>query len=265
MRHVQRLLNQLQPDADPQVACAPGTPPPRDTVIIFTGSFNPPTVAHLALLKQGWRYARAQREPAHLYSAFSKRTVDKEGVERPLLLDRVILLQDLLRARLPRTGILLFNRGLYVDQARAVRQTFPRVKRILFLMGFDKIEQIFDPRYYEDRDASLEELFHLAELLVAPRGTAGEEALAELLQRPQNQRFAPYVHSQSFDAAYRDISATLVREKGKGYEHDVTREVRRFMRDTRAYEGPLKRADDSEVDIYNERVQYLKQRLGPVS
>ncbi|WP_201361108.1 hypothetical protein [Dictyobacter formicarum] len=265
MQHVQRLLDQLQPDASPQVVCAPGTRQPQDTIIIFTGSFNPPTVAHLALLKQAQRYAKAQLEPTHLYAAFSKRTVDKEGVERPLLLDRVILLQDLLCTRLPQTGILLFNRGLYVEQAQAIRHSFPKVKRILFLMGFDKIEQIFDPRYYEDRDASLEALFNLAELLVVPRGSAGEDALAELLQRPQNQRFARYVQSQPFDPAYRDISATLVRERGASYQHDITREVRRFMRDTRAYDRPVKRADGSEVDIYNERIQYLRQRLGPVS
>ncbi|GCE19877.1 hypothetical protein [Dictyobacter kobayashii] len=265
LKRVQRLLDHLQPTADPEVVCVPDTKEPNDTVIIFTGSFNPPTIAHLALLKQGSRYAETQREPVHLYAAFSKRTVDKESVERPLLLDRVILLQDILRRRLPQAGILLFNRGLYVEQAQAIRHSFPRVKRILFLMGFDKIEQIFDPRYYKDRDASLAALFNLAELLVVPRGNDGEEALNKLLQQPQNQRFARYVRSQPFDASYRDISATLVREQAAGYLHDITHEVRRFMLGTRAYAQPVKRVDGSEVDIYNERIKYLSQLLGPVS
>ncbi|WP_172631921.1 hypothetical protein [Dictyobacter arantiisoli] len=242
----------------------PGTEPPHNTVIVFTGSFNPPTVAHIALLKQAQHYIQA-RHGMHLYAAFSKRTVDKEGVERPLILDRITLLQSILHKRMPRTGILLFNRGLYVEQAQAIRRTFPRVKRVLFLMGFDKIVQIFDPHYYADRDAALEALFAQAELLVAPRGNGGEKEVAELLEQPQNKRFAQYVHMQPFDSVYRDVSATQVRQRGSQYERDTLREVRRFMHYTRAYAPPIKRLDGSEVDIYKERVTYLSQRLGPVS
>ena len=158
MQKVQTLLNTLQPEGTPQVRVAPGSALPRGDIAVFAGSFNPPTIAHLALLKQAHRFMPAQRggRPVALYAAFSKRTVDKEGVERPLLLDRILLLQTLLHKRIPAAGILLFNRGLYVEQAQAIRAAFPGVRRLFFLMGFDKIEQIFDPHYYEDRDKALE-------------------------------------------------------------------------------------------------------------
>jgi len=241
----------------------PGTKAPRGNVIIFTGSFNPPTSAHLALLKQGYLYARSHAD-MHVYCAFTRHTVDKETVERPLLLDRIMLMQKVLRRRLPDVGLLLFNRGLYVEQAEALRNSFPRVHRILFLMGFDKIVQIFDPRYYADRDASLEALFNLAELLVVPRGSGGYAELQELLKRPENERFARYVQIQPFAQMYRDVSATRVREGGLKYEHDVPREVRHFMHSTHAYSPPTRLADGREVDYYCERVAYLRRKLGHV-
>jgi nicotinic acid mononucleotide adenylyltransferase len=258
---VQGLLDQLQPEAESRALLVPGSPQPQRGVIIFPGSFNPPTTAHIALLKQAQKFARQQQRSLQLYAAFSKHTVDKESVERPLLLDRVLLLQHLLRNRLPDAGIMLFNRGLYVEQAEAVRRSFPRVRRIVFLIGFDKIVQIFDPRYYQDRDAALTELFHLAEFLVAPRGNDGEKELVALLQQPQNVRFAHYVHPLPFNAIYRNVSSTAIRRQAGGSDVDVPREVRQFMRETRAYAPPVRQRDGSLVDCYERRVQVLTQLL----
>ncbi len=261
LKHIQRLLDQLHPESSPQSLLVPGSPQPRGSIIVFTGSFNPPTIAHLALLKQAQQYAR-QHEPMYLYAAFSKHTVDKEKVERPLLLDRILLLQTLLQRRLPHAGILLFNRGLYVEQAQAVRNSFPAVKRILFLMGFDKIVQILDPHYDDDRDVALHALFSLAELLVAPRGNAGEREMYALLHQPQNELFARCIHALPFNAQYRDISSTLIRQHELDYGYDMPQEVRQFIRATRAYAPPVRQPDGSEVDMYAEREHALSQLLG---
>ncbi len=268
LKKLQTLLNQLQPQSAPQALVVPGSALPQGNVMVFTGSFNPPTFAHLALLKQAQRFMREQvdYQPLRLYAAFSKHTVDKEGVERPLLLDRILLLRTLLQRRLPHVGILLFNRGLYVEQAEAIRASFPRVRRIFFLMGFDKIEQILDPRYYEDRDAALLALFRQAELFVAPRGTAYEDDLTALLDLPQNRQFAQFIHPLPFDPLYKDISSTHLRQNSSAYAHDVPQEVRQFMQETRAYAPPVRRADGSMVDVYVARVQALAQLLqGPVA
>ncbi|GHO91850.1 hypothetical protein KSF_018980 [Reticulibacter mediterranei] len=255
-KRVQALIDQLDPEGEPEALTVPGSARPHDAVIVFTGSFNPPTTAHIAMLQEARRYAR-QHEPMHLYAAMSKHTVDKESVERPLLLDRIVLLQKLLRRRVPDTGILLFNRGLYVDQAEAVQRSFPEVKRIFFLIGFDKIVQILDPHYYQDRDAALRDLFQQAELLVAPRGNDGEQELEELIQQPQNRQFARYIHPLPLNRAYRDISSSQVRQRANRYQHEVPQEVQRFMRITRAYEPPLRQADGSETDYYGERMKSL--------
>jgi nicotinic acid mononucleotide adenylyltransferase len=259
-KKVQQLLDQLHSEESPQALLVPESPHPRGGVIIFTGSFNPPTMAHIAMLKQAQRFAHTH-QPMQVYAAFTKHTVDKESVERPLLLDRIMLLQQVLQKRLPHAGILLFNRGLYVEQAEAVRNTFHGVRSILFLIGFDKIVQILDPHYYEDRDAALLDLFRLAELLVAPRGNIGEHELAELLKQPQNQRFARYIHNLPLSSEYREVSSTSVREGGANVQHEVPQEVRQFMRDTRAYEPPLHKKDGSEVDYYGERMKALQHYM----
>jgi nicotinamide-nucleotide adenylyltransferase len=256
LRHIQTLLDQLHPEAAPWAFVVPGSPEPRDAIIVFPGSFNPPTKAHLALLKQAQQFAH-KHESMCLYAAMSKHTVDKETVERPLLVDRIHLLEVVLKRRLPHAGIMLFNRGLYVEEAEAIRNSFPRVKRILFLVGFDKIVQILDPRYYENRDAALTELFTLAELLVAPRGDAGECELAELLHQSQNERFARYIHSLPFNAQYRYVSSTSIRQ-GADLQ-DAPQEVRQFMRETRAYAPSLRLRKGPEIDYYGQRIKQLEQ------
>jgi nicotinamide-nucleotide adenylyltransferase len=259
-RQVQALLNQLDPQAEPQALIVPGSPEPEGGIIVFTGSFNPPTTAHLAMLRQASHFAHAHGA-MHVYATTSKHTTDKENVERPLLLDRIVLLDTVLHHHLRNTGIMLFNRGLYVEQAQGVRANFPRVTMLYFLIGFDKIVQILDPHYYEDRDAALNELFALAELLVAPRGGAGAKELAELLDEPENRRFAGHIHTLTLNAAYREISSTRIRQRFAEHQQEVPREVERFIRETRAYEPPVQLPDGSKIDYYGERMDAIEKLL----
>ncbi len=258
LQRIQALLNQLNPDEEPQALLVSGSPSPQTTIIVFPGSFNPPTNAHIALMKQARLFGQAY-ESVSLYAAISKRTVDKEKVERPTLLDRVDLLDTILHKYLQDTGIILFNRGLYVEQAQALRAAFPRVQHVFFLLGFDKIIQIFDPHYYTDRDASLVALFSLAELLVAPRGDEGEQELKSLVHLAENERFAHHVHALPFDSQYRNMSSTRIRQGGA--MHDVPYEVQQFIRETHAYEPPIQQPDGTMVDYYEERIKEMHSLL----
>lgn len=259
-KQVQALLDRLDPQAEPQALVVPGSPTPEGGIIVFPGSFNPPTTAHLAMLKQARHFAYLHGH-MKVYAAISKHIVDKEAVERPLLVDRIVLLDTVLRHHLRHTGIMLFNRGLYVEQAEAVRTNFPKVTELYFLIGFDKIVQILDPRYYEDRDAALRELFALAELLVVPRGAAGTAELTGLLDRPENRQFASHIHTLPLNTAYRDISSTRVREDLADHEQEVPPEVRRFIRQTHAYAPPVQLPDGSSIDCYGERVKAIEALL----
>ncbi len=263
LRQIQSLLDQLWTGAPAKAVVVPGSPAPHGAIIVFPGSFNPPTKAHLGLLRQAQRYAN-HHAPMQLYASFSKVTVDKEGVERPLLLDRILLLGEVLQKELPYTGIMLFNRGLYVEEAEAVRNSFPAVRQLFFLIGFDKIVQILDPHYYQDRNAALKDLFSLAQLLVAPRGKDGSKQLTELLNRPENRVFAPFIHELPLSSAYRNLSSTQVRQHPEAHQCDVPPEVEEFIRTTHAYEPAVRLPDGSEVDYYGERIKELQKRLKSV-
>nr|BBH95335.1 hypothetical protein KTA_35340 [Thermogemmatispora argillosa] len=254
-RTLQPLLEQLDPHEPPTAIVVPPSPEPRGRIIVFPASFNPPTTAHLALLRKA---QEQEGRDVTIYAALSKQIVDKEHVERPTLLDRLVLLQQILQHWLPHVGLLLFNRGLYVEQAEAVYRCFPAVSRLTFLVGFDKVVQIFDPRYYSDRDAALHQLFRLAQLLVAPRGAAGEEELRALLARPENRQFAEAVQALPFDPAYRDISSTRVRQNPAAHASDVPPEVLRFIQETHAYEAP---ATSGGPDPYEEHLRAVAAAL----
>lgn len=207
--HLRALLDRLDPAAPPTASilepARQTAPAGLPTIGILPGSFNPLTNAHTALAQ-----AALDHGIDTLYLALSRRTVNKEGVTRPSQADRALVLCRY-AVRQPRHGVLAFNRGLYTEQAVAARQLFPHAATITFVTGFDKAAQIFDSRYYDDRDAALVQLFAQATLLVAPRGGNGATELTALLDRPENQRFRPFVRALPLDSRYAAASATAVR------------------------------------------------------
>jgi nicotinamide-nucleotide adenylyltransferase len=259
-QRIQRVLTRLDAATGPCALASPGSAVPRGNLIVFPGSFNPPTPAHLALLRQARCFARhSDAGDWQIYAALSRQIVDKEAVERMTLLDRVYLLERVLKRRGSHAGILLLNRGLYVEQAQAIRASFPSVLRLYFLLGFDKIVQILDPRYYRDREAALCQLFAQAHLLVAPRGTDGAAELQSLLKQPENRAFARFIHPLPLEARYRNISSTHVRQQPTSDE--VPEEVRDFLLRTHPYAPPSILEDGTMSDPYAERTRMLQQLL----
>jgi nicotinic acid mononucleotide adenylyltransferase len=172
---------------------------------LFPGSFNPLTDAHVAVADA----ARAQAQLDTLAWAMAAVTVDKERVARSSLLDR---LAQLVAFAHPRgEAVLLLNRGLYVDQVAILRAAVGSLVRVFVVVGFDKVVQIFDPRYYADRNAALDALFATADLLVAPRAGAGAEQVAALLGKRENRAYAHHVTPLDVPTAHRDDSSTEVR------------------------------------------------------
>lgn len=250
----------LDPTAPPRAVIAHGAalpmPAARPAVGVLAGSFDPLTTAHAAL-------ARAALDAGGLdtlYLALSRRTVDKERVTRPTQADRALVLR-LYARRHPRHGVLLFNRGLYAEQAVAARAAFPAAREVAFVVGFDKAVQIFDPRYYGDRDAALRDLFARVTLLVAPRGGQGAADLAALLARPENRPYRDAVRALPFDPAYAADSATAVRDLARA-GRDVTAlvppETAAFLAAARPYAPPRRLPDGRMDDRYGERVTQVE-------
>ncbi|MBI4507281.1 MAG: hypothetical protein HY691_17250 [Chloroflexi bacterium] len=245
-------------------------PPPAAArhLAALPGSFNPPTAAHLAL-------ARAARRAGcdAVVLVLSTRTVAKELPTGLLLEDRLLLLAELARrpvrvapgaaqgARWATPAALCVaavNRGLYVDQAALLRATWPEAAPVAFVVGFDKIVQIFDPRYYADRDAALDALFARASFLVAPRDEHDARDLVALLARPENRRFADGVRFLPLPRGVRSVSATQARAAlPAGLAAPVPAPVHAFVRATGAFQPPRALPSGEQVDAYALRAVLL--------
>jgi nicotinamide-nucleotide adenylyltransferase len=208
MLKLEALVATVDPQ-DPTPACAlvAGTPLKGSRRIgLLAGSFNPLTLAHLAMAQAG---SEAVRLDALVWTMAAV-TVDKERVARATLADRLAQLAALAEAFLG-SHVVLVNRGLYVDQVRALRAHLAREAAVAVMVGFDKIVQIFDPHYYRDRDTALDELFGEAHLAVAPRGDAGAPELEALLRTPENRPYAGRVTMIPLARKYREDSSTAAR------------------------------------------------------
>jgi len=184
----------------------------RQRVLLIPGSFNPLTWAHIGLALNAWLTANpigGERPVAHYVWSGAISTVAKEQVERATWADRLAQLVTLSRSSVHPSGVALFNKGLYLEQARALRRMVLPETELIIVVGFDKIVQIFDERYYDDRDAALHELFGLARILVAPRDSAGTEEMRALLDQPENRPFADHV--QCMETGQAQLSSSQVR------------------------------------------------------
>ncbi len=203
-------LATLDIDRPPEALLLAGAIPAQSRLAVLSGSFNPPTRAHLHLAQTAISAGIAER----LLFLVTKQTIDKERMIGAPYAERLLMLSLIVDTD-SRFSLLLANRGLYVEQAEAIRALLDPAE-LLFVVGFDKVVQIFDPRYYHDREAALQRLFSLAKLVVAPRAPAGPAGLTALLERPEN---APYRHAVfplqggTLDPADAQISATQVRER----------------------------------------------------
>ena len=147
----------------------------------------------------------------------------------------------------PARGWIVVNRGLLVDQAELTYHHLPNLEKLWFVVGYDKIVQIFDKKYYENRDDALQRLFSRASFLVAPRGEDDVTDLEALLDRADNRQFDHGVLPLPLPEQYRGVSSSHVRAEvaQSGTFPDVSDLVAAFVSQIGAYDAP--HASDGEV------------------
>jgi len=234
-------------------------------ILLLPGAYNPPTSAHLALA----RVSLEALPSACCFFSLSTSTINKEQTERAILVDRLLLL-DQIAQRIGGQGVLLTNRGLYVEQAAAARAAFPEASDLFFVVGGDKIEQIFDARYYQDRDAALRELFSRAKLLAAPRAGQQADGIMALLLRPENQPFRAAIRLLPLAQEYREVASSQVRAmlqappsvlNAAGLAHLLPPEALAFCLETRCYSPAEQLSEGEVVDRYALRTALIARAL----
>jgi nicotinic acid mononucleotide adenylyltransferase len=185
---------------------------------LLSGSFDPPTVAHLELARG---LVRMGCELVLL--VWSVRTLPKEpasgGHHPPPLLDtadRLGCLAALARGSLAREeglhlGVALSSHGLIAEQAEAAARRFPGAKLVAG-MGSDKVLQLLDPRWYDDRTAALDHLTGLATVAYSAR-EGEEEAVRAALAAPVNARWRSAFGELACDPGVAAVSSSEVRRR----------------------------------------------------
>ncbi|HLZ07351.1 MAG TPA: hypothetical protein VKT80_02105 [Chloroflexota bacterium] len=245
---LRKVLREVGDALEPQIRfLSPGATHRVRRLALLPGSFNPPTVAHLALARSVLDSALVDRVDFVL----ATRTINKERLEGLSLDDRLLLLLGLIEGE-PDLGLVVVNRGLYVDQAEAVRAAVPALDQLSFIVGFDKIVQIFDPRYYVDREAALRRLFDLASFFVAPRGDKDFGDLDALLRTAENRQFASGVTPLALAPGLRDVSSSRLRDRAAANAGlpDVSPLIAEFLEETGAFAAPIRGPNGQAVDRY---------------
>lgn len=205
----------------------------KGSIGILSGSFNPPTLAHMELVRR----AKESFQLDRVFFTISRITIDKEKVGGLILEDRLLLL-SLLAESLGWASVAVVNKGLYFEQARAFRSLLGEGAEIYFIVGMDKVIQIFDPYYYKDMEKALKDLFSETQLIAAGRGTLGKEELKQLLAKTEIRHYRDKVHYLPIPEEMRGLASSDLRNKiadGELFHSQLPDSVERFVMESLAY------------------------------
>jgi nicotinic acid mononucleotide adenylyltransferase len=238
-----------QPAPEPALHFVGRVPQAPSRVAIVSGSFNPPTSAHQLIAER----AKADGCDAAIFALPAQVAGKEAGGLIPE--DRLLAL----RMIAPRSGIgiAVCSHGLYVEQAEAAARAFPGAS-LHFLVGSDKVMEIFDAAWYEDRDAALDRLFSLASFTVAPRAADGPRVRA-VLEAPENRRYADAIRVVALHPSVADLSSTRVRgllEAGADASGFVAPAVANLLGELRPFARP-QRISGEVVDPYQVRARLI--------
>jgi nicotinate (nicotinamide) nucleotide adenylyltransferase len=160
---------------------------------VLPGTFNPPTLAHLALGHAALQHC--DRVLFVLPRSLPHKDYGGVGFE-----DRLRLLERAV-AEHPQFAAASSQGGLFLEIAQECREAYGRDVEIAFLCGRDAAERIVEWKY--ERPEMLAEMFEHFSLLVARR--QGEYVAPEHLQSR--------IRCLDVDLAFDAVSATEVRER----------------------------------------------------
>jgi nicotinic acid mononucleotide adenylyltransferase len=205
------LLAGLDPGGSPRLVFArraPGGIIERPGhLLCLSASFNPLTVAHVWLVREASRLA----PPDEVLLLLAKANVDKQP-EGFSLGRRLTLLRRYAEAH-PTFSVAAVSHGRFVDKAQAILPHYPQGTRLTFILGFDTLVRLFDPKYYADLQTSLAELFTRCDLIVANRAPDPPEGIDSFLTRPDVALYTRHISTIRLPEEIAAISATVVRAR----------------------------------------------------
>jgi nicotinate-nucleotide adenylyltransferase len=168
---------------------------------VFSGAFNPITLAHVALAESALTHYQL-----HEVLLLLPITQPHKHIEDAPLEARLAMMARACQ-HLPAFTIASCTHGLFIDIARAVELVYPPATQLWFITGRDAAERILTWPY-PDPVQALNDLFSRAELLVADR-----EGAFTLPEAPAARAHAAQIHHLPLPSAYSHMSATEIRTR----------------------------------------------------
>ena len=216
------LFDRLDPTASPRIELvhrAESSISERGKKLgIFSGAFNPLTLAHAKMIED----TITEYQLDELLLLLAKANVDKTVFGLPLAA-RLLTLKRYTKNR-ERFSVGVSSHGRYIDKVTALKAILPPKTKFHFIVGYDTLVRIFDPKYYTDFHAELGELFVDARFIVANRAEADIKTIASFMDQPKIRQYAAYVSCLLLPDVYAYMSSTEVREllkRGEAIEHLV--------------------------------------------
>ncbi|MBI3327355.1 MAG: nicotinate-nicotinamide nucleotide adenylyltransferase [Nitrospinae bacterium] len=168
---------------------------------IFSGAFNPITVAHVALARSAYQHYRLHEVLFLLPTTQPHKDIVGAPIEARLQM-MALAVQDE-----PAFAVAACTHGLFIDICHAVQRVYPPHTHLWFLTGRDAAERVLTWPYGDPVEA-LDALFACASLLVADR-----EGRFVLPAIPPVQAHADRIHPLPLPHVYSHVSATEIRAR----------------------------------------------------
>ena len=214
------LFDRLDPSAPPRIEFVHRAMPRNfqrtKKLGIFSGSFNPLTLAHIRMVED----TIAKYQLDELLLLLAKANVDKTVFGLPLAA-RLLTLKKYAENQ-PQISVGASSHGRYIDKVTALKTLFSPDTEFHFIVGYDTLVRIFDAKYYTDFHTELQALFVSAHIIVANRAKADIKTIETFMAQPEIRRYAPYVSYILLPDAYAYMSSTEARdllEHGETVEH----------------------------------------------
>ncbi len=210
-RNLSTLVGRLDPDGSPKLAWIHRAPKliqsERKRLGIFSGSFNPLTVAHAKMIED----SQAQFGLEEILLCLAKANVDK-GVFGFSLADRLLMLKRYAMQH-DEFSVAACSHGRFVDKLRAIKRSYPARTSFHFITGFDTLIRLFDSKYYTDTHAELKSLFDQCDFITANREEYNADTIRRFLSTPEVGRYACNIKVIELPNDYATISSTDIREQ----------------------------------------------------
>jgi nicotinate (nicotinamide) nucleotide adenylyltransferase len=237
-----RAINRVNTEGEPRIEIIKRAIETGARLGVFASSFNPPTIAHLELMRRAARSFSLDE----VIALAGKSNADKTDYECSLE-DRIIML-ELALASDARASIGLSSHAFYVDMIDALGKLYPSETELHFILGFDTFARVLDrenrytAKYYHDfsdRAAALKYLTGRSRLIVAARAGAGLRDIHELIESEKDFT-GERVLFLDFPDELGELSATEARNRagaGLSISGLVPAEVERYIHERRLYKS----------------------------